>query len=82
MNVRAVVKNGPGPGFDLVDLEAKPLGSRDVLVEIEAAAICGTDLHIYDWNAWAAGAGLPESFIVGHEFSVRVVAMGDAVRMV
>lgn len=82
MNVRAVVKNGPGPGFDLVDLEAKPLGSRDVLVEIEAAAICGTDLHIYDWNAWAAGAGLPESFIVGHEFSGRVVAVGDAVRMV
>src|SRR5262249_13765123 len=47
----------------------------DVLIEIDSASICGTDLHIYNWNAWAARTYQPP-FRLGHEFSGTVIAVG------
>jgi threonine 3-dehydrogenase len=53
-----------------------------VLVKVEAAAICGTDLHVYEWNRWAAGAGIHLPRVMGHEFAGEVVEVGSAVRSV
>ena len=51
----------------------------EVLVKVRAAALCGTDLHILAWNAWAQGAGIKLPFILGHECCGDVVAIGEGV---
>src|SRR5205823_15094305 len=79
--MRALRKTGPGPGAELVEVPVPAPGPNEVLVRVQAASICGTDLHIYEWNEWAArriGDGrLPYTF--GHEVAGRVVAVGDEV---
>jgi len=52
---------------------------EEVLVKIKVAAICGTDLHIYQWNEWAKNAGIRLPLIMGHEFSGKVVEVGKNV---
>lgn len=54
-------------------------GPADVLIRVRAAALCGTDLHLYDWNAWAQGAGVKLPLILGHECCGDVVAVGRQV---
>lgn len=81
--MKALVKNEPRPGVaELVDREPRALESHEVLVKVEAAAICGSDIHIYDWTDWAAGYGISLPQIMGHEFSGRVEDVGPAVTMV
>jgi threonine 3-dehydrogenase len=79
--MRALRKTRPGPGAELVEIPVPSPGPNEVLVRVQAASICGTDLHIYEWNAWAArriGAErIPYTF--GHEVAGRVVAVGDEV---
>lgn len=58
-----------------------PLGETDVLVRIQSASICGTDLHIYKWNDWAARNYRPP-MPLGHEFGGTVAGVGAAVRRV
>jgi threonine 3-dehydrogenase len=76
--MRALVKTGPGPGLDLVDVDRPEVGSDDVLIAVERMAICGTDLHIYDWDEWASEA-VPIPLTIGHEFMGRVAEIGDHV---
>ena len=52
--VRAVVKAEAEPGFRVIDVPEPQPGRGEVLVRVEAASICGTDVHLYDWNPWAA----------------------------
>jgi threonine 3-dehydrogenase len=52
---------------------------EEVLVKIKAAAICGTDLHIYQWNEWAKNVGIKLPLIMGHEFSGEVIGVGNRV---
>jgi threonine 3-dehydrogenase len=81
--MKALVATGTGPGLDLVDVPEPEVGPADVLVKVAATGICGTDLHIEGWDAWAqrtvaapdGGLGL----IVGHEFAGEVVAVGASV---
>ena len=73
--MRAVVKVEPGPGLTLRELPLPEIGPRDVLVKVKAASICGTDLHIYRWDPWAAGRLRPP-LVIGHEFCGEVVAVG------
>lgn len=54
-------------------------GPADVLIQVRAAALCGTDLHLYDWNAWAQGAGVVLPQILGHECSGEIAAIGNQV---
>ncbi|MGZ5383685.1 MAG: L-threonine 3-dehydrogenase [Acidimicrobiia bacterium] len=73
--MRAVVKNAPGPGFDMVEREIPEVGEDDVLIQVKATSICGTDLHIYQWNPWAQDhVKLP--LTVGHELCGVVVDKG------
>lgn len=75
----AVMKLQPGPGASMCTTARPDPGQGEVLVRVAAAAICGTDNHIYEWNAWAQGAGLKIPGIIGHEFSGEIVALGAGV---
>lgn len=77
--MKALVKKTP----DHAEIQNVPIpeyGPFDVLVRVRSAALCGTDLHIFDWNSWAQGAGIKLPFIMGHECCGDVVAFGDRVR--
>ncbi len=79
--MKALVKARPAPGLWMQDVPEPSPGPGDVLVAVERAAICGTDLHIYNWDAWAA-ATVPVPLVVGHEYTGRVVAVGKDVTAV
>ncbi|MFB3818535.1 MAG: alcohol dehydrogenase catalytic domain-containing protein [Candidatus Methylomirabilales bacterium] len=78
--MRAIVKTGEGPGIALQDIPRPEPQPGEVLVRVRATAICGTDLHIAEWNAWAQGAGIRLPLILGHEFAGHVAALGREVR--
>ena len=77
--MKALYKPGPGPGLELTDRPEPAAGPDDVVVRVLRAGICGTDLHIESWDAWAAGA-VNAPLIAGHEFCGEVVEIGRAVR--
>ena len=79
--MKALVKPGPGPGFRLTDVPIPQIGPTDVLIRVEKAGLCGTDHHIYSWDAWAQHRIKPP-LVVGHEFMGTVAAVGDAVHSV
>ena len=67
--MKAIVKAAPGPGLAVRDVPKPTCGPSDILIRVHHAGVCGTDLHIYDWNPWAQGRCKPP-FTVGHEFHV------------
>lgn len=74
----ALVKTSP----DAAELRPVPIPEPDasqVLIRVSAAALCGTDLHVYRWNAWARNAGIRLPVVMGHECCGEVVAVGEAV---
>ncbi len=73
--MRALVKPGPGPGMELRDVPTPGYGPSDVLIRVHAAGVCGTDLHIWEWDAWASGR-LKPPVTVGHEFAGRIERLG------
>jgi len=77
-DVRAVLKATPTPGFVLGDVEEPDPSNGWVLLKVAAASVCGTDLHIYDWNPWAARRVHPPR-VVGHEVCGEVVEHGPGV---
>ena len=77
----AVVKPNAAPGAEIRRVKIPAYGRTDVLVKVKAASICGTDLHIYEWDRWAQGRIHPP-LIPGHEFCGEVVAFGDEVTSV
>lgn len=79
--MKAVVKTKPGPGFELCHVPVPGIGPGDILVKTRAASICGTDLHIYNWDPWSANRIKPP-ITVGHEFCGDVVAVGRDVTSV
>src|SRR2546423_144722 len=76
--MRALRKAAPGPGLELVEAPVPKPGAGEVLIEVAAASICGTDLHIYEWNSWAQKR-LQPPVIPGHEVAGHVVATGPEV---
>ncbi len=80
-SMKALVKTAAQRGFTLTDVPVPQLGPTDVLIAVEKAGVCGTDLHIYNWDTWAQGRIKPP-LVVGHECMGHVVAVGDAVRSV
>jgi len=74
----AVVKQQAAPGVEIREVKLPALGSSDVLVKVKVASICGTDLHIYEWDRWAQRRIHPP-LIPGHEFCGNVVAVGNEV---
>jgi len=80
--MKAVVKAKPGPGAELVDMETPVPEPDQVLVKVLATSICGTDLHIYEWNEWAQARikNLPQ--VMGHELCGEVLELGKNVKNV
>jgi threonine 3-dehydrogenase len=76
--MRALVKAQPKPGLWLEDVPVPEIGPNDVLVRIKKASICGTDLHIEEWDEWARET-VPVPMAVGHEYMGVVAAIGDEV---
>src|SRR6202023_1322274 len=77
----AVVKPEAAPGAEIREVKIPAYGRTEVLVKVKVASICGTDLHIYEWDRWAQGRIHPP-LIPGHEFCGEVVAFGDEVTSV
>ncbi|MGH7609343.1 MAG: zinc-binding dehydrogenase [Candidatus Dormibacteria bacterium] len=76
--MRAVVKLRPGPGAQLAEVPEPDLGLGQALLAPVAVGICGTDLHILEWNPWAAARVRPPR-VLGHELAARVLALGPEV---
>lgn len=74
----ALVKAAPGPGLELREVPVPEIGINDVLIRVHKTGICGTDLHIEAWDAWAARTVRPP-LIVGHEFVGEIVEVGSNV---
>ncbi len=77
--MKALVKKEKKPGLWLEDVPVPEIGINDVLIEVLRTAICGTDVHIYNWDAWAQRT-IPVPMAVGHEFVGRVVKVGSNVQ--
>ncbi|HEY3315474.1 MAG TPA: L-threonine 3-dehydrogenase [Bacillota bacterium] len=76
--MKALTKGAAGPGLELRTVAIPEIGPHDVLVKVEVASICGTDLHIYNWDPWSQGRIKPPR-IIGHEFAGRIVELGREV---
>ncbi|HEY5652138.1 MAG TPA: alcohol dehydrogenase catalytic domain-containing protein, partial [Acidimicrobiia bacterium] len=76
--MKGLVKTRPGSGLWLTEVPDPEPGPNDVVIDVSFTSICGTDLHIYDWDEWAAET-VPIGMVVGHEFSGVVARVGSAV---
>ncbi|MDJ0790808.1 MAG: L-threonine 3-dehydrogenase [Acidimicrobiia bacterium] len=76
--MRALVKSKPESGIWLEEIEHPSVGPNDVLVKVQKTSICGTDLHIMEWDDWAA-ATIPVPMAIGHEYMGVVEAIGSEV---
>jgi threonine 3-dehydrogenase len=77
--MKALVKAKKEVGIWMQDVERPTIGPNDVLVRLKKSAICGTDVHIYNWDAWSQKT-IPVPMVVGHEFVGVIEEVGSAVR--
>jgi threonine 3-dehydrogenase len=75
MTMKALVKAKAEPGLWLEEVPVPKIGINDVLIRVDRTGICGTDLHIYNWDAWAQRT-IPVPMVIGHEFVGEVVQVG------
>src|SRR5262245_18419094 len=85
--MKAIVKTAPGPGAEVREVPVPTCGPRELLLRVRRAGVCGTDLHIFEWDRWSQGR-LKPPVTLGHEFvgdviergaQVTEVALGDRV---
>ncbi|MGE5262713.1 MAG: L-threonine 3-dehydrogenase [Acidobacteriota bacterium] len=76
--MKALVKKYPKPGLWLEEVPVPQIGIDDVLIKIHKTSICGTDVHIWDWDAWAQRT-IPVPMTIGHEFVGTVAEIGSNV---
>ena len=77
--MKALVKKQPGVGIWMTDVPEPRVGINDVKIKIKKVAICGTDLHIYKWDAWSQ-ENIKTPLVQGHEYVGTVVEIGEGVR--
>lgn len=76
--MKALVKARPEPGLWMEEVPEPAVGINDVLIRVERTGVCGTDLHIHSWDAWARRT-VPVPLVVGHEFVGEIVDVGSNV---
>lgn len=76
--MKALVKQKREPGLTLTDVPEPKIGINDVLIKVDRTGICGTDVHIFKWDAWAQ-ATIPVPMVVGHEFVGEIIEVGSNV---
>ena len=74
----ALVKKRAEPGLWLEEIPLPAVGKNDVLIKIRKTSICGTDVHIYQWNDWARRTITP-GITIGHEFAGEIAGLGENV---
>jgi len=77
--MKALVKAKPERGIWMEDIAMPQVGHNDVLIKVRRTAICGTDIHIFQWDDWAQ-ATIPVPLVVGHEFCGEIVECGSEVK--
>ena len=77
--MKALVKSKAERGIWLEDIDVPKPGHNDVLIKVGRTAICGTDIHIYQWDTWASKT-IPVPLAIGHEFSGEIVECGSEVK--
>lgn len=77
--MKALVKSKAEKGIWMSDVPLPTIGANDILIKIKKTAICGTDIHIYEWDTWAQKR-IPVPLVIGHEFVGEVVEIGDSVK--
>lgn len=78
--MKALVKQRAQEGLWLADVPMPKVGNNDVLIKVQKSAICGTDVHIYNWDEWAQKT-IPVPMTIGHEFAGVIVEMGSNVTL-
>ncbi|PMR69117.1 L-threonine 3-dehydrogenase [Halomonas heilongjiangensis] len=76
--MKALIKREAAPGLWLEEVPDPEIGINDVLIRVKRTAICGTDVHIYNWDSWAQKT-IPVPMVVGHEFVGEIVEVGSNV---
>lgn len=76
--MKALVKKEPAPGLSLEEVPVPEVGEFDVLIRILRSSVCGTDVHIYEWDAWAQRT-IPTPMPIGHEFVGVIESIGSHV---
>ena len=76
--MKALAKTAPGVGLELIDAPIPEAGPEDVLIKVHRTAVCGTDIHIWNWDEWSQ-KNVPVPMITGHEFAGEIVAIGKDV---
>jgi threonine 3-dehydrogenase len=76
--MKSLVKSKPEIGIWLESVDKPTIGHNDVLIKVKKTAICGTDIHIFNWDDWAQKT-IPVPMTVGHEFSGKIVEIGSEV---
>ncbi|MFV0339483.1 MAG: L-threonine 3-dehydrogenase [Parachlamydiaceae bacterium] len=77
--MKALVKRERKEGLWMEDVPKPTIGDHDVLIKVKKSSICGTDVHIWKWDAWAQKT-IPVPMVVGHEFMGMIVEVGSAVK--
>ncbi|WP_211342235.1 L-threonine 3-dehydrogenase [Marinomonas communis] len=77
--MKALAKLKPEPGIWMTQVDRPVIGHNDLLIKIKKTAICGTDVHIHNWDEWAQKT-IPVPMVVGHEYVGEVVEVGQEVR--
>ncbi len=73
--MRALVKTQAGPGMEVREVPTPSYGPNDVLIRVHHAGVCGTDLHIWEWDSWASNR-LKPPVVIGHEFAGEIAELG------
>ena len=76
--MKALAKTSAAAGLEMIKAPVPEIGADDVLIKIKKTGICGTDIHIWDWDEWAART-VPVPLITGHEFAGEIVELGSNV---
>ncbi|GEN54071.1 L-threonine 3-dehydrogenase [Halobacillus faecis] len=76
--MKAIVKHHRGPGAQMQEVEIPEIRDDEVLIRVKATSICGTDVHIYNWDEWSESRVKPP-YVFGHEFSGEIVELGSKV---
>jgi threonine 3-dehydrogenase len=76
--MKALVKKLAEPGLWLEDVPEPKIGINDILIRVKRASVCGTDVHIYNWDAWAKQT-IPVPMVIGHEFVGEIAQVGSNV---
>lgn len=76
--MKAIAKTRPAPGVEVIEAPEPRIEPGKVKIKLEAASVCGTDLHIHRWDAWSSSRIVPPR-IIGHEFCGTIVEVGEGV---